>query len=118
MKQVKFILFFLILGLTLSCSSDSDDVDDDGSNPPANNNVTYTSDIAPIMTGSCIRCHATPPVNNASISLTTYTNVRGAVLSNGLIAKVERGAMPPTGPDLTQEQVQLIKDWQKGGFKE
>ena len=50
--------------------------------------------------------------------LTTYENVREAVMNRGLIGRVESGSMPPVGDVLTATEVQAIKDWQTGGFQE
>lgn len=115
----KFILpsvmaFALLIS---SCSNDSDD--DVGPNdPPPNNNVTYANSVKSIIDNSCLNCHGNPPTNNAPMALTTYDNVKEAVENRGLIGRVENGTMPPTGSNLTNSQVQAIKDWQTGGFKQ
>ena len=56
--------------------------------------------------------------NSAPMFLTTYTEVKSAVQTRGLIGQVESGNMPQTGTNLTNAQVQAIKDWQTGGFLE
>jgi len=79
---------------------------------------TYTINIAPIINGNCLNCHQSPPINSAPMSLTTYTDVKNAVQTRGLIGRVENGSMPKNGTPLTTEQIQLIKDWMAGGFIE
>ncbi|MCA0931519.1 hypothetical protein LCM02_03575 [Lutimonas saemankumensis] len=115
MKILRFFSLPLLMIFLYSCSSDSDD--DPGSDPPVND-ITYTKNVKPIIDARCISCHSNPPTNNAPMSLVTYNNVRSAVTGRDLIGSVESGAMPPSGADLTNAQIQILKDWQDGGFKE
>ena len=117
MKRLQ-IFTILILFLTFSaCTSNSEnETDPPGGTDPKD--VSYEVHIKPIMTSKCTSCHKDPPINNAPMSLLTYQNVKDAVNNSGLINQVESGDMPPAGSDLSDAQVQLIKDWQKGGFKE
>ena len=117
MKKLLILSILFLLFIISSCSGGSDDPIMD---PPPNNNtdVTYAGTVKSIIDGSCIGCHSDPPTNNAPMSLITYQNVRDAVMSRNLIARVENGSMPPQGADLTAAQVQSIKDWQSGGFKQ
>jgi len=114
----RFILSSAVLiALTLgACSNDSDD--DMTPPPPPPNDVTYANDVKAIIDGRCLTCHGNPTANGAPMSLTTFDEVKNAVQSRGLIGQVENGTMPPTGSDLTSSQVQTIKDWQSGGFKQ
>lgn len=116
MKRLLLIPALFSILLISSCSSGSDD--DDMGPPPPSNKVTYTGTVKAIIDAHCISCHNNPPVNNAPMSLTTYDNVKSAVQTRGLIGKVESGAMPPVGEDLTLMEVQAIKDWEAGGFLE
>lgn len=116
MKEIKALAILILLFTTISCSSDSDD-DMGPQNPPPDTSVTYAGTIKAIIDNNCISCHKSPPVNSAPMSLLTKDNVSDAVTNRGLISKVESGAMPPTGPDLTAAEVKSIKDWQAGGFK-
>jgi len=50
------------------------------------------------------------------MSLTTYTNVKEAVETRGLINQIETGNMPKTGNALTTTQIQNFKTWQTNGF--
>lgn len=107
----------LSLLLLISCSSDSDD-DLGPTDDPNDNNVTYSGTVKSIIDGRCLNCHGSPTANSAPMSLTTYTEVKSAVQTRGLISQVESGNMPKTGTALTSSQVQAIKDWQTGGFLE
>lgn len=115
MKKSNLLLIAFLFVFIFACSSGSDD--DPGGNPPGND-VTYTINVKPIIDSRCISCHSNPPTNNAPMSLVTYNNVRSAVTGRDLIGTVESGAMPPTGADLSNAQIQILKDWQEGGFKE
>jgi mono/diheme cytochrome c family protein len=116
MKKLETLAILITLLVFISCSSDS--LDDNPNTDPPTTIVTYDGTIKAIIDGKCLGCHTNPPTNGAPMPLTTYENVKDAVTSRGLIGKVESGAMPPVGSDLTDAQVQQIKDWQTGGFKE
>ncbi len=111
MKKLFIVTILLVM---ISCTSDSDD----GMNDPPAKNVTYTATIKVIIDDKCLNCHVDPPLNGASMPLISLGNVRDAVLSRGLIDRVESGSMPPVGDLLNAIEVQALKDWQTGGFQE
>ena len=110
----KFVFYFggILLSTVFlySCSSDSDD-------DPNMNSVTYSTNVKAIIDGNCLGCHGNPTANGAPMSLITYTQVKEAVENRNLIGRIENGSMPPAGA-LTSAQIQLIKNWQSGGFKQ
>ena len=116
MKKLETFAILITLIVFSSCSSDS--LDDDPNTDPPSKIVTYDGTVKAIIDGKCLGCHTNPPTNSAPMPLTTYQNVKDAVTGRGLINQVESGAMPLVGSDLTDAQVQQIKDWQTGGFKE
>lgn len=118
MKNLKYLSILLCLLIFITCTSDNDEDMDPFPDPDPNPAVTYTNTVKGIIDSKCLDCHSNPPKNGAPMSLTTYDNVKDAVNSRGLIGRVQDGSMPPVGDDLTGEQVQAIKDWQTGGFKE
>ena len=112
MKKIHSIsLIVLILSVFVSCSSDSDDMEE------VPTVVTYTNSVKNIINGNCLNCHGTPPTNGAPTSLTTYDEVKTAVQSKNLIGRIESGNMPPNG-SLSNSQITAIKNWQAGGFIE
>ena len=111
---LKITSLFLMLSI-VSCSSGSDDDDDPIINPPPTS-ITYTNTISAIVNGKCTGCHGNPPSNGAPMSLTTYTDVKEAVETRGLINQIETGNMPKTGNALTTTQIQNFKTWQTNGF--
>lgn len=107
-------LFFFFLLFFISCSTDGEDPIIE---PDPTNNVTYTSEIKPIIDDNCLNCHISPPLNGASMPLISFENVREAVENRDLIGRIESGSMPPVGDVLTAIQVQAVKDWKSGGFQ-
>lgn len=113
---------FTILTLALvSCSNDS--TSDLIDSTPIDEDVTYTANIKSIIDNNCISCHGTIPTVGVPMSLTTYENVREAVLNRGLIDRISlengtSGLMPEGGPRLPQNTIDLIIQWQTDGFQE
>jgi hypothetical protein len=118
MKKLRSITILILLSTLISCTSNSIDDDPDSPGGIDPDDVTYKTNIKPLIDGKCLGCHTNPPTNNAPMPLTTYDNVKDAVMTRGLIGRVEDGSMPLVGSDLTDSQVQQIKDWQAGEFKE
>ncbi len=87
--------------------------------------VTYTTDVAPIIASSCLGCHAEGGVG--PFSLETYESAREHAAE--IADAVEDGRMPPWPPehrngpcppleadrDLPPDQVSLLTDWARGG---
>lgn len=85
--------------------------------------ITYSENIKSIIDNNCIACHASTPVNGAPMSLTTYENVKEAVLDRGLLDRISRaegtpGAMPFGGPRLPQNDINTIIQWNTEGLIE
>ena len=114
MKKLLLLPMLLLFFVVTSCSSSSDD---EVIITPAND-ITYTGNIKVIIDSSCLNCHSDPPVDGAPMSLTTYQDVKESVMDRDLIGRVENGSMPSSGDNLSAAQVQAIKDWEIGGFKQ
>ncbi len=85
--------------------------------------VNYTENIKSIIDNNCISCHGSTPVNGAPNSLSTYENVREAVLNGGLIERISSaegspGAMPLGGPRLPQSDINATIQWNAEGLLE
>ena len=85
--------------------------------------ITYTNTVKSIIDNNCIMCHAAVPVNGAPMSLTTYENVKSAVLTRGLLIRIskaqgEPGMMPNGGTRLPQAKIDQILEWANNGFLE
>ncbi len=109
-----------ILLAACSCTNDSTSDLVDGT---ALDHVSYEQNVRPIIANNCLSCHGTTPQNGAPISLTTYSLVRNAVETKGLIGRIssEEGAsghMPNGGPRLPQNLIDIIVQWETEGFPE
>jgi len=119
MKYNLPIVVFLMALLLPSCSDNSTDdlIRDSGSN------VTYTTKVKNIIDTNCLVCHKSPPINGAPMQLTTYQDVKNAILNGGLIDRISRpqgapGMMPNGGTRLPQQLINQIIQWQNEGFVE
>lgn len=125
MKLKFYISLVLFAFLLNACTSNTyDDVIEEEQEelPPPPELVTY-QDVKPIFEASCIQCHGTPPINGATNSLNTYELVSGAVQNRNLIDLISRpeganGLMPPGGPRLPQNLIDLIQQWEDDGLLE
>lgn len=105
--------------LFFSCSENStDDLID-----TTNTTVTYTSQVKNIIDTNCLFCHQSPPINGAPMQLTTYNEVKNAIINRGLIDRISRpqgtsGMMPNGGTRLPQATINKLIEWQNGGFLE
>lgn len=115
------IYFVLTISFFTFYSCTSDSIYDLGG--ITETNVTYSSTVKAIVDNNCIQCHASTPVNGAPMSLTTYENVKDAVLNRGLLDRISRaegtdGAMPFGGPRLPQTNIDAINNWANNNFPE
>lgn len=115
-------LLLILIGCSKSSSSDemTDDnmiADDDPISMAMPRN--YEDDIKAIIQNNCLSCHSNPPVNDAPMSLETYSDVKNAVETRSLLARINSSTnpMPPQGqlPGATR---QIIADWIDQGLPE
>lgn len=115
-----------VLGITMStfvisCSNTSpNDLVD---TTPISANVSFSQDVKSIMDGNCVQCHGTVPTNGAPMSLTTYDNVKDAVLNRGLIDRINLNLgngllMPQGGPKLPANKIATIQKWKDQNFNQ
>lgn len=122
MQLVRKIFLLSLLLLFAGCTNDStDDLAAEGIAPGTT--VTYSGNVAAIISTNCLMCHSNPPQNNAPMPLTTYDFVKQAVQERGLIDRISRpqgaqGMMPNLGPRLPQPLIDIIIQWQEQGFQE
>jgi hypothetical protein len=118
MNISKPIVLGLLASVAFSCTNDSEsDLID---NTPKN--ITYNETIKPLITQNCIMCHTQPPQNGAPMPLTTYDNLKEAVLTRGLIDRISSFdadfLMPYGGQRLPQSQINQIIAWKDANFPE
>lgn len=85
--------------------------------------VKYNTQVKNIIDSNCLFCHQSPPINGAPMRLTTYEDVKNAILTRGLIDRISRpqgapGMMPNGGTRLPQALIDQIITWQNEGFAE
>jgi mono/diheme cytochrome c family protein len=120
MLKIKYLFIPLIL-LSLSCTNHSeDDLIIKIENPIL---VTYEQNVKSIINNNCIICHGSTPSNGAPMSLTTYNQVKDAVLNRGLLDRISRttgepGLMPNGGPRLPQQTIDIVIKWNSDGLLE
>lgn len=103
-------LLFTVTVIMISCSKSD-------SSMQVMNNITYTGNVKAILDNNCLNCHGNPTANGAPMSLTNFDEAKEAVSNRDLIGRVENGSMPIGSVNLTTAEVQIIKDWEAGGFK-
>ncbi len=119
MKKKLSLFLLLAIPFLPGCSSNStDDLIDLNTGQ-----VSYNTQIKSIIENNCIACHQDPPVNFAPMKLTTYQDVKNAVMNRGLIDRISRpqgatGMMPNGGTRLPQQLIDQVIQWQNEGFAE
>ena len=74
----------------------------------------YKSDVAPIMTANCIRCHK--PGGKARFRpLQTYKQVRD--IASEILKRIDITKNMPPGQTLPASQIALFKSWIAGGYQ-
>jgi uncharacterized membrane protein len=119
MKNKTLLQLIFVSFLLLSCTNDStsDLIDNDIEQ------ISYTNSIKSIIDNNCVVCHASTPINGAPMSLTTYDDVKNAILTRDLLDRISRpqgevGMMPNGGTRLPQSIIDQISTWATQGFNE
>lgn len=121
MKAI-YIILGLFLVLISSCTTGTyDDLEEVQVIIPIEK-VTF-QDVSFVFENICSACHTNPPQNGAPMSLASYSAVRNAVETRGLIDRISRnegesGLMPLGGPRLPQQDIDLIVQWNEDGLLE
>jgi uncharacterized membrane protein len=122
MNKLKSSLLLITLGLLqFGCTNDSES--DLVGDPIIVEEITYTNTVKNIVDNNCINCHATIPVFYAPMSLTTYADVKNAVINHGLLIRISKAQgdtemMPYGGTRLPQVTIDKIRNWAENGFQE
>lgn len=84
--------------------------------------VSFKDDINPILVQTCAIANCHDNVASGGLNLTTYDNFKnggnnGAAFDAGdgnaslVVKRIDGGGMPPIGPPLNADQIQLFVDW-------
>ena len=106
--------------LVSGCENDSAE---DLLGPVPTEEITYNEHVRPIIQNNCLTCHGTTPANGAPMSLTSYSLVKDAVQTRGLLDRISRpegtaGLMPNGGPRLPQHTIDIVTQWNLDGLQE
>ena len=118
MKKLKFALLILPFSLVLmNCNSTKKGAE----YIKAEEKLTYSKDIKPIIENSCTPCHIPP--QGRKEPLENYDHVKaniGVILERVQLPKDNRKFMPPVNkkPALTTDQVALLVKWQQQNMAE
>ena len=88
--------------------------------------VSFTKDVAPILTGKCGRCHVT--ASRGGFNASSYAALMkgppegvvifaGDVIGSRLIETIETGDMPRSGAKVSPAELKTLKDWIVQGAK-
>ena len=121
MKYIRSYTLYFVLLMVSSCSDST--YDDIQANEDTNSDLVTYQDVKPIIDNNCLNCHSNPPINNAPTSLTTYNEVKNAVLEGDLIGRISRndgtnGLMPQGGPRLSQNLIDTVIQWEQDALLE
>ena len=83
---------------------------------PPNNAITFTKNIKAIITSNCNSCDG---ANGNQTNFTNYDNAKTG--ADGILNRIQReegtsGFMPRNGSKLSQEDINLIKQWKTDGL--
>lgn len=114
-KLLLLITVALAAGILTQCSS-SKKTTASGSNAK----LTYTNNIQGIVANKCTPCHI-PDKGGRAKALNTYSAVKDE--ANDIIRRIElqpteRGFMPMKHPKLSQDTINMFKQWRDAGFTE
>lgn len=124
MNFKNFIKLFTISLLLFNCSSSGDEPMSQPNNPdpdpdPNSSSITYNANVRAIINNNCTSCHGDPTTNSAPMSLITYTQVKGAVETRGLINRINDTDNPmPQNGLMSQANRDLIQQWVNDGLLE
>lgn len=121
--RIKFLGTFAILALTVACSkkvapTTTDAAKEEYTGPK----VTYSTDVSPIISRSCTPCHF-PEMRGKKLPLDSY-----AAVKSSLAEMIRRVELPKDNlkfmpydhkkQDLSAEEIEMLKNWARGGFLE
>lgn len=84
--------------------------------------VTYTNNVKAIIDGNCISCHSPGQEDSTFPFLTTYSEVKRAVLNTNLLNRIQRqngeGGLMPEGGRMPQNKIDMVLQWNENGLQE
>jgi len=111
-KAIKTVVVSLCIGCAIiSCGTKNEPL---SSNSHIDTTITYTANIAPLISAHCGSCHIS--ITSGGVNFSTYDSVVAHI--DRIIARTSAGTMPLTGTHLTTGQIDTLKTWQASGEKQ
>ncbi len=114
MKNKIKILFFLIVSISFSACYYNNEEDLLGTSGCATNNMSYKTDIVPMLDFSCNACHSSI-AKLGNVVLDNYTDTKKYAQSGALLGVIEHKAgfspMPKNGAKLDTCNIAKVKAW-------
>ncbi len=115
------LTFALILTLAFAgCGGDNSPVNPGNGNGNGNGEeITYTSDIQPILAANCTRCHSTTLTgaarNGAPVDVNWNTYAAAVQAAPRGLLRMQAGTMPPTGNRVPAADITKFQQWIQAG---
>jgi len=110
MKKIAFILFLSFIMTSCSEAVIEEVI--------ITETVTYTDDVAPIISNNCLPCHAGSSPS-AGLNLESFTNVRSATQNGNLLARINSASNPmPQSGQMAPALIATIEQWAIDGYLE
>ena len=116
MKYLTYLTFILMI---TSCAYNSEEELYPGEVSCDTTDVSFSSDVLPIMENNCTNCHdsSNPPLG---ISLESYSDITDIAGSGRLLGAIKHEAgytpMPQGAPQLQECKIAAIEAWIKDGM--
>jgi hypothetical protein len=120
--KIKIFYFFLFTPILFSCYNDTEE-ELYGITVCNFDNVTYSLNVAPIISNNCYACHSqvNAPSNGAGIVLEGYNKLIIAANNGLLLESITHGPnaspMPKNAPQISDCNINTIKTWITNGAK-
>ncbi|MFZ1750079.1 MAG: hypothetical protein WAU01_07805 [Saprospiraceae bacterium] len=118
LKIYKFFIVVLSISVVSGCYYDSEE-----DLYPAvvckTDNVSFNTDIKPILAASCLSCHVATSTIGGGIDLETHGNVLSYANDGSLVGSIKHAAgyseMPKSASKLDDCKIAKIESWVKAG---
>ena len=125
MKILKPLWMLVILACVTACSKSNEE--EERANTPNNSgsgncnttNMSFATDIVPLLQANCYACHSNANQSVSGISLEGHSNVKIQVDNGRLLGAITHASgfspMPQGGPKLSDCNISKIRSWINNG---
>lgn len=123
MNRFKSLWTLCLILLVTACAKSNEEDERVGSMGGSGNcnttNMSYATDIVPIIQANCYACHSNANQSISSISLEGHSNLKVVADDGRLVGVITHASgyppMPQTGPKLSDCTINKIKSWVASG---